>query len=327
VTDAYEDPRAGHQTTEILAPAPLEEVEADIVRRHELDLLAAGTQLVHTKSFEIIEPLGEGGMGHIYKAYDPGMDRYVALKVLKPDVADRERQRFYREARIAADFSHPNLVRVLEVGQAGEVRWLAMEYLRGRDVGDVIGDRKQISFRVLVDIFSQALDALAYIHLRNIVHCDIKPENIFITRDLYDRRLVVVKVIDFGIARRSDGPLELQTHLFGDPRYMAPEQTIVNRRLDERADLYALGLTIYECAARRHPFEDHLDLPPTDLLDVQREIVPEPIARFMPRNTPPKLLSAFDSFLSRAVAKDPKARFRNATQMKEALVRLLALLE
>ena len=93
---------------------------------------------------------------------------------------------------VAANFSHPNLVRVLEVGHSESFQWFAMEYLRGNDVGHVLARRRYISFRVLIDIFNQTLDALHYIHTRNIAHCDIKPENIFITRDAYDRRLVIV---------------------------------------------------------------------------------------------------------------------------------------
>jgi len=228
---------------------------------------------------------------------------------------------------IAANFSHPNLVRVLEVGRQGELRWLAMEYLRGRDVGDAIATRKALSFRVLVDVFSQTLDALNYIHLRKIAHCDIKPENIFITRDAYDRRLVMVNLIEFGIARNFDGPLELQTYVSGDPRYMPPEQGKLNFPIDHRVDLYALGMTFYESVCRRHPFEQHLDLSPTALLRVHAEYEPAPPSRWMPTGTPPRLSEAFDAFFRRACAKDRQQRYPNAREMQQDLLALLDLIE
>lgn len=289
--------------------------------------LPPGTSVVQQKRFEVVERLGEGGMGKIYKAYDPTMDRYVALKVLKPDVPESERSRFHREAVVAANFSHPNLVRVLEVGQTESFQWFAMEYLRGNDVGHVLARRRYISFRVLVDIFSQTLDALHYIHVRSIAHCDVKPENIFITRDAYDRRLVIVKLIDFGIARNLDGPLELHTHITGDPRYMAPEQAIINGRIDRRCDLYALGVTFYEVVTTRHPVEHKFDLSPAKLLEYQIKTEFEPPSRYMPENTPPELAAAVDDFIARACAKRPADRFEDALDMQTAMRAMLRVLD
>jgi serine/threonine protein kinase len=289
--------------------------------------LPPGTAILQQKQFEIVERLGEGGMGKIYKAYDPSMDRYVALKVLKPDVPETERSRFHREAVVAANFSHPNLVRVLEVGHSETFQWFAMEYLRGNDVGHVLARRRYISFRVLIDIFNQTLEALNYIHTRSIAHCDIKPENIFITRDAYDRRLVIVKLIDFGIAREYGGPLELHTHITGDPRYMAPEQAIINGRIDHRVDLYALGVTFYEVVTTRHPIEEHFDLPPAKLLELQVRKVFEPPSLYMPENTPPELAAAVDDFAARACAKEPKHRFDSALEMQAELRKMLGLLK
>jgi serine/threonine protein kinase len=289
--------------------------------------LPPGTPVIQQKCFEIVERLGEGGMGKIYKAYDPTMDRYIALKVLKPDVPETERSRFLREAQVAANFSHPNLVRVLEVGHYEAFQWYSMEYLRGNDVGHVLARRKYISFRVLIDIFSQTLDALHYIHTRNIAHCDIKPENIFITRDAYDRRLVIVKLIDFGIARDYGGPLELHTHITGDPRYMAPEQAVINGRIDHRVDLYALGVTFYEVVTTRHPVEDYLDLPPAQLLELQVKRAFDPPSMYMPANTPAELAAAVDDFVERACAKDPALRHPNAIAMQNELNAMLRILD
>lgn len=286
--------------------------------------LSPGTQLAHRKAYDIVERLGEGGMGKIYKAYDPVMDRYVALKLLKLDVPEVMQRRFAREAQIAANFMHPNLVRVLDVGEMPEydLKWIAMEYLRGRDLGEVIESGRSVKLGLLIEMFHQTLDALHYIHSRAIAHCDIKPENIFITRDAYNRRLVIAKLIDFGICRNLDPPLELQQQITGDPRYMAPEQQILNGPMDHRVDLYALGMTIYEVLTGRHPFDDLFDAPLHDLLAAHRERDPAPPSHHMPGDTPTSLADAFDSLFFRACAKDPEDRFTDALEMQEAVLAL-----
>ncbi len=283
------------------------------------DELTPGTQVSHSKVFEIIETLGEGGMGQIYRAYDPTMDRYVALKVLKEDVDEAAKARFRHEAQIAADFSHPNLVRVLEVGHSQGMQWLTMEWLRGRDIGHVLESGTQANFRLIADIFSQVLEALDYIHVRGIVHCDVKPENIFITRDPYDRRLVIAKLIDFGIAKDLNAPAEPVEYVSGDPRYMAPEQSVLNGSLDARADLYALGISFYELVARDHPFEWALDQDPHTLLELQRQAPLPPLSTRLPEGTPDELAGILDVFVGRACAKNPAERFADAKQMRIAL--------
>jgi serine/threonine-protein kinase len=286
------------KTAVIDVPSELELYRAT----HELP---AGTQIPMAKAYEIIEPLGEGGMGQIYRAYDPSMDRYVALKVLKEGVEETEMRRFRKEAHLAGNFQHQNLVRVLEVGHSEGMNWLAMEWLRGRDIGHVLAGRKQTNFRLIAEIFTQVLNALDYVHTRSIIHLDIKPENIFITRDTYDRRLVIAKLIDFGIARVLSQPLEPQAYLTGDPRYMAPEQAVLNGPVDARTDLYALGMSFYELVASEHPFEDSLDVEPLELLEMQKHL---------------------DGFFELACAKDPDHRFENANAMRRALEQIVTFL-
>lgn len=286
------------------------------------DELPPGTQIPHAKQYEIIETLGEGGMGQVYRAYDPTMDRYIALKVLKEGVGDLERKRFIREARLAADFSHPNLVRVLEIGQSVGMQWLTMEWLRGRDIGHVLEGGKQTNFRLIAKIFGQVLDALDYIHVRGIVHCDVKPENIFITRDHYDRRLVIAKLIDFGIARDLNAPPEPTEYISGDPRYMAPEQAVIDGDLGPQADLYALGISFYELVARDHPFSWAVDGDPHTLLDLHRENALPPLSSCLPASTPIELAEALDGFVEKACAKDPKQRFADAARMRDALAQV-----
>jgi serine/threonine protein kinase len=315
-------PRSVHRATLPGLPRSLQ----DYTDRSPADPteLPAGSQLIHRKSFDIVDRVGEGGMGKVYRAYDPRMDRYVALKVLKLDVPETARRRFRREAVIAADFSHPNLARVLDVGFSEElgIEWLTMEYLRGRDLGEIIDRGRPVAFALMVDILGQVLDALDYIHTRKIVHCDVKPDNIFITRDPYNRRLVVVKLIDFGVCRSLE-PLEPLQEISGDPRYMAPEQALLEGPFDHRADFYSLGVTLYEMVTGRHPFDEHLDGDPQALLAMHAEVdVPAPSSSLDP-TTPPQLAEAIDALVKRATAKDARDRFEDAPQMKRALRSLL----
>jgi serine/threonine protein kinase len=285
--------------------------------------LLPGAELRQSKVFDVVERVGEGGMGKVFRAFDPVMDRYVALKVLKLDIPETERRRFRREAVIAANFSHPNLPRVLDRGtdEKRGLEWMTMEYLRGLDLGQIIDRRRKIAFPLLLDIFSQTLDALDYIHTRKIAHCDIKPDNIFVTRDSYDRRIVIVKLIDFGVCRSIAPPYDLQLQLIGDPRYMAPEQTVLNGPIDETVDLYALGLTFYEALLGEHPYPGADDLDAGELLRLQVDTMPAPPSTRLP-DLPGPLAEALDSLVEKACAKDPADRFPDAKSMKAALTGL-----
>ena len=291
---------------------------------HALTELEPGSQVAQTKSFDIIERVGEGGMGKVFRAFDPVMDQYVALKVLKLDVPESERRRFRREAVVAANFSHPNLLRVLDRGQMPQhdIEWLTMEYLRGRDLGLVLDLGRTIRLPLLVDIFSQTLDALDYVHTRRIVHCDIKPDNIFITRDPYDRRIVIVKLIDFGVCRFMDEPPDKQ--IIGDPRYMAPEQTVVGARITPAADLYALGLAFFEALTGEHPMGEEPDVEVSAMLKWQNRHDPPSVSSKLP-DLPLPLAVAVDRLVAKACDKDPKRRYPDAVAMKADLKALLAL--
>jgi serine/threonine protein kinase len=314
-------PRSAHKVT---LPAIPRSLQTDASRQLDtLTELEPGAELRQDKVFDVVERVGEGGMGKVFRAFDPAMDRYVALKVLKLDIPDTERRRFRREAVIAANFSHPNLPRVLDRGTDRErgLEWMIMEYLRGRDLGHIIDRGRKIAFPVLLDITCQTLDALDYIHTRKIAHCDIKPDNIFVTRDPYDRRIVVVKLIDFGVCRSLAPPFDLQLQLMGDPRYMAPEQTILNGPIDATVDLYALGLTFYEALLGEHPFPGADELDANQLLELQVEQMPALPSTRMP-GLPGALAEALDAFVATACAKDPGARFPDARAMKTAIAGL-----
>jgi len=289
--------------------------------------LPAGTIITLTKRFQITGPLGEGGMGKVFKAFDPYMNRYVALKVMKADVPETQQRRFRLEARLCGSFNHPNLVRVLDVGTTREhnLFWFAMEFLEGRDIRGAIRGGRRVPLHVLCEIFREVLEALNYAHRRGIVHRDIKPANIFVCRDPRDPEYRPVKVLDFGVAKDlSDEKPEEGNLILGDPRYMAPEQTRSNLPLDHRADLYALGITFFEAMTGHHPFEDLFSHDPKVLLKAQRERPPGLPSAHLDGQFEAAARAAIDAFFAKACSKDPLQRFADARAMLRGLADLRA---
>jgi len=289
--------------------------------------LPPGAMITQSKSYKIVERLGEGGFGKVYKVFDPIMNRYAALKMIKMNVPEDERRRFRQEARLCGTFMHPNLIRALEVGTTQEhgLFWFAMDYLDGSDLMGYLDRREPLGFELIREVFRQTLDALTHVHARKFIHCDIKPANIFIATDLYDPSLKLVKLIDFGVARDlGDANPSPSRRIMGDPFYMPPEQTYANPTLDARADLYALGMTFYEVVTGgRHPFEDLFTQHPREALIAQRERVPTPPSTYLPVSVGSEHASDVDSFFSTACAKNPDERFPSAEIMKRALMHVV----
>jgi serine/threonine protein kinase len=285
--------------------------------------LEPGTMITQSRSYKIVSRLGEGGFGKVYKVFDPIMNRYAALKMMKMSVPEEERRRFRQEARLCGTFMHPNLIRTLEVGTTKDhgLFWFAMDYLEGSDLLGYLNRGQVISFPQLREIFSQTLDALTHVHARKFVHCDIKPANIYVATDLYDSNLRLVKLIDFGVAKDLADPTPAPSkRIMGDPFYMPPEQTYANPTLDARADLYALGMTFYEMVTSgHHPFEDLFESHPREALLAQRERIPAPPSTFLGPDVHAEHASDVDSFFATATAKNPDERFPNAEIMKRAL--------
>ncbi len=298
------------------------EAEIGAVRDTGVEL-EPGTVITQSKQYQIVQRLGEGGMGKVYKVFDPIMNRYAALKMMKIDVPDSEKRRFRQEARLCGTFMHPNLVRVLEVGTTKEhsLFWFAMEFLEGKDLAAVIEVGHPPPIQVVKEIFSQTLDALGHVHRRQFVHCDIKPANIFVANDQYDPELKLVKVIDFGVCRDLTDESQLDTRrILGDPFYMPPEQTIPGGPVDQRSDLYALGMTFFEIVTGgRHPFEDLFHEHPREALRAQRERQPMPPSSYLPADTPIERAEAIDAVFMMATNKNPEERFATAKAMKNAL--------
>jgi serine/threonine protein kinase len=202
--------------------------------------------------YEIQAEIGRGAMGVVYKATDPVLDRTVAIKTINLSMDQSERAeyeaRFYQEAKAAGGLNHPNIVTVYDVGDSGNVAYMAMEFLEGSELHDFTGAGRTLPVEKAIDIAAQVADGLGYAHERGVVHRDIKPANIMILQG------GTAKITDFGIARMRHSEVKTQTGmLLGSPRYMSPE-VVVGKRADGRSDIFSLGIILYEMLTGAAPF-------------------------------------------------------------------------
>ena len=266
--------------------------------------------------YEILEELGKGAMGVVYLARDPLIGRLVALKTFRAGFSSRDqeleqfRSRFMREAQSAGILSHPNIVTIHDIVDEAEsgICFIAMEYVRGSNLKLLLQQGEPLPFEFVVSIVSQVADALDYAHSRGVIHRDVKPANILITAENK------VKITDFGIARLGSSNLTVEGQLLGTPNYMSPEQ-IQGREVDHRADIFSLGVVLYEMLTRRKPFQGE------NLTVVTHRIVHEPF-------TPPgellqRLPEGLGAVLARALEKDPVRRYPAASALAADLQRLL----
>ena len=206
----------------------------------------------------IEEKIGEGGMGEVFRGKQVSVDREVAIKVLRPAMAVSEEyvSRFFREANMASQISHPNFVTLYDFGQAEglQILYLAMEYLSGQDLADRMREAR-MGLNHILQIASQCCAALSAAHAANIVHRDLKPENVFLMDTPNGE--IQLKVLDFGIAKELGATTSMTRtgQIFGTPEYMSPEQCQSNSELDGRSDLYSLGCILYELISGRSPFQ------------------------------------------------------------------------
>ncbi len=253
------------------------------------------------------ERIGRGGMGMIFKAHDPVLDRPVALKVISTEVevTDELRARFFREAQACARLSHPNIVTIYDMGEDDGRLYIVMELLEGEELRQLIAQRKMPPLEDRLSIMAQVCDGLHYAHQRGIVHRDIKPANIFLQRNGQ------VKILDFGIAQiaNTEGGLTRTGLIMGTLRYISPEQ--VRGRVDHRSDIYSVGAVFYEFLTLRPPFTGD---DPMQLLEQLRTEDPPPVDRLDP-SIPPALAA----IIGRALRKDPAERFNDLEHMRAAL--------
>jgi serine/threonine protein kinase/Tol biopolymer transport system component len=269
--------------------------------------LPPGTRL---GPFEVVSPLGTGGMGEVYRARDTRLGREVAVKVLLPEVASDEtrRRRFEQEARAASALNHPNIVAIYDIGEAESATYIAMELVEGSTLRDLL-PAGALPVKKLLDVSVQIADGLAKAHAAGIVHRDLKPENVMLSRDGY------VKILDFGLAKLLESPAGEVTSaptatregmVMGTVGYMSPEQAS-GRAVDFRTDQFAFGTIVYEMATGRRAFQR-----PTaaeTLTAVIRE-EPSPIAQSNPRIPAP-----LRWIVERCLAKEPESRYASTRDL------------
>jgi len=265
----------------------------------------------HIGRFQVEAVLGRGGMGEVYKAFDPTLQRIVAVKTVRPDIDRPEYlDRLMREAQACARLSHPNIVTVYEAGQVDGVVFIAMEYLQGENLSQVL-ERNDLSFESKIRILAEVLDALRHAHELEVVHRDIKPSNIHIQSD------GAVKLVDFGLARMlTADSLTASGNVLGTPHYASPEQ-LKGETIDRRTDIYSTGVMAYEMLSGRRPFEPDNSSISSVILKVIQE-TPAPMDTDMSR-----LLPEIEGIVSRAMAKVPADRFQSAGEMRGALLTFL----
>lgn len=257
--------------------------------------------------YQVRARLGQGGMGVLYLALDPAIDRLIALKLLRVD-DDALRERFLREARLAARLQHPNIVTIYDVGSHEGQPFIAMEYIAGETLAELIQRRAALTPLRKLELLLDACQGLAYAHKNGIVHRDIKPANLMVNRDND-----VLKVLDFGIARGAHSNLTQIGMLIGTPNYMAPEQ-VEGKPVDHRADVFALGLVLYELLVYRQAFK--ADTPHAVLHQVMH-MTPTPVHQLDPALDP-----ALASIIDKAIAKDPAARYSDLERLRLDLLRI-----
>jgi serine/threonine protein kinase len=260
-------------------------------------------------NYRILEKLGEGGMGVVYKALDTSLDRVVALKALTSDLARNPEleQRFRAEARAQAGLNHTNLATLYAFLVQDGTAWMVMEYIEGETFEQMIRRRGPIPSQEAIPLFKQALLGMGFAHRAGIVHRDIKPSNIMLSRN------GIVKVMDFGIAKvlGARGMTRTGTQM-GTAFYMAPEQ-VLNKPVDIRSDIYSLGVSLYEMLAGRVPFESDSDY---QVMSDHVNASPPAPTRFYPY-----IPKGLEAAVLKALEKSPDARFQSVEEFGAALER------
>jgi serine/threonine protein kinase len=258
----------------------------------------------HVGRYRLLKEIGRGAMGIVFLGEDEGLGRRVAIKTILASMDSEEQKgylaRFKQEAKALGGLNHPSIITVFEFGDSNGIAYLAMEYLEGKDLRDLIASRK-LDLSSAVDVVAQVCDGLAFAHSRGVVHRDIKPGNVMV---IEGNR---AKIMDFGIARVRSSDLKTQTGLMlGSPRYMSPEQ-VLGRAVDHRSDLFSVGLVLYELLAGAPPFGGN------DVHQIMYQICnarPAP-----PSATNPAVTRALDIIVAKALEKDLDARYQDAAAM------------
>ncbi|MCS7237262.1 MAG: serine/threonine protein kinase [Thermoguttaceae bacterium] len=306
-------PTADSLLSQLVVDRKLTPFQVRAISQGKIDSLVLG-------NYVILDKLGEGGMGQVYKARHRRMGRIVALKVLPPWATDSPAavQRFQREVEAAAKLVHPNVVTAYDANEANNVHFLVMEFVDGQDLASLVDKSGPLSVAQAVDFILQAARGLQYAHAQGIVHRDIKPSNLLLSRE------GVVKILDLGLVRFEHAPSEGETsppdgltktgQIMGTVDFMAPEQSIDAKRADHRADIYSLGCTLYYLLTGKpvYPGETLVE----KILAHRQKPVPSL------QSERPDVPPALDAIFKKMVAKRPESRYQSMAEVIRDLERL-----
>ena len=260
--------------------------------------------------YVIVEEIGQGAMGVVYKAVDPLIDRTVAIKTINLDLSKEElanfEKRFQREVQSAGKLNHPNIVTVYDVGRTEGVAYMAMEFLEGKELREILDSGVVLPIEKITHIASQVADGLGFAHEHGIVHRDVKPANVMVMKN------GLVKITDFGIAQMSSASRTMSGMVMGSPKYMSPEQ-VVGQAVDGRSDIFSLGVVLYEMLAGKTPFAGE------NISAIMYQILnDEPIP---PKAFNQNIPDSINFIVLKALAKHPDKRYQNAKEMARDLKR------
>ena len=266
------------------------------------------TGLTKLGKYEIRRELGKGAMGVVYEGFDPFIKRTVAIKTIPKSLVDSAEtqevfSRFRREAQVAGQLTHPNIVSIYEYGEDDDMAFIAMEFVLGKELKWYFDNEERFQIRDSIRILLQLLDALDYSHNRSVVHRDIKPANILLTED------AMVKVADFGIAKIESSHLTQVGAVLGTPNYMSPEQ-FTGLAVDRRSDIYSAGVVAYQLLGGERPFVG-------SVITIMHKVLSQEAVSLMALN--PNVTKALDEAVKKAMAKRPDDRFQSAREFMEAL--------
>ncbi|BBM87931.1 serine/threonine protein kinase [Candidatus Uabimicrobium amorphum] len=260
--------------------------------------------------YQLISEIASGGMGIVYRAVQLELERTIALKILFDQFARKKKHlnQFYREARLSAALNHPNLVHIFEVGNDQGFYYYSMELVEGVNLGDRLLEEQKLSQEDALDIITQAGQGLEHIHSFDIVHRDIKPSNFIIRHD------GIVKIMDLGLARQLS-KLQKKASTMGTPYYMSPELIHNPQEANQRADIYALGVSFYRLLTGEYPITGN---DAKEILKNINEQIPIPVTQVVPEVSP-----EIEKIIDKMIAKDPNERYQNMTAVLNDLDRVL----
>jgi serine/threonine-protein kinase len=270
--------------------------------------MSAPQKLEKIGRYQVLERVGKGGMGVLYRGFDPVLDREVAIKLMHADFSEdteQMRPRFYREARAAAKLNHRNIVTIFEFAEESNVPYIVMEFLKGTSLGARMNAQPPLTLDDKLNVVAQLCDGLSYAHEQGVVHRDVKPDNVFILED------GSVKLLDFGIAKLTTSTLTRQGDVLGSASYMSPEQVGGSESVDGRADVFSTGVMLYELLTGKKPFEG--DSPTAVIVKILKDD-PTPIDA-----TATALPADVIAAVMKALQKDPANRFQTADAMGREL--------